>query len=344
MTRWVELRSDTFTLPDADMRRAIHEAEVGNSAYAEDPSVRRLEEEIADWFGVEAGLFLPSATMAGQVAFKLHTRPGDVVLIEEFGHGYYFESGAMGLISGVVPRLLKGERGVLSAAQIAGGLEHLELAHGRAALAVIENTANFGGGTLYTPQELASIFELCKTQALPLHVDGARIWNAVVATGAAPGSLAPPPGNTLSVCFSKGLGAPMGALLLGDRDDLAQARRLQMMLGGTMRQVGFMAAAALHGFRYNLPRLAEDHANARLIADLISASPGVALEPTHVQTNILYFDVVEGADRATRLVHELEEAGIGAWNLGSLVRLVTSLSVTREDCEYAAEQILRRLG
>lgn len=334
----VDLRSDTFTLPDEGMRQAIYQAEVGNSAYREDPSVILLERTVADYFGVEAGLFLPSATMAGQIAFKVHTRPGDVILIEEFGHGYYFESGSMGLISGAVPRLLKGERGILKPEQLRHAIDHKELKRGRAALAVLENTTNFGGGAVYPPALLQELFALSQAEQLPLHVDGARIWNAIVASGADPKILVPP-GGSLSVCFSKGLGAPMGALLLGGKAFIEEARQVQAMIGGSMRQVGFMAAAALHGFEHNLERLAEDHANARHIARSIAGNPGLRLEPDDVETNILYFEVKGGEHRAAQLVAELEREAVMAWALGPVVRLVTSLNVDFADCDLAADRI-----
>ena len=342
MIRPVDLRSDTFTLPDRGMRDIIYNAEVGNSAHGEDPSVTLLEETIADHFGVEASVFLPSATMAGQIAFKVHTRPGDVILIEEYGHGYYFESGSMGLISGAVPRLLEGSRGILEPEQVRQAIEHPEIPRGRAVLAVLENTANFGGGTVYPLTLLQDMYALSRAEKLPLHVDGARIWNAIVAGGTEPSELAPP-GGSLSVCFSKGLGAPMGALLLGERGFVDEARNVQAMLGGCMRQVGFMAAAALYGFERNLGRLAEDHANARHIADAIAGNPRLEIEPAHVETNILYFKVKAGAERAAQLVRELEQVSVKAWALGPLVRLVTSLNVDLDGCAFAAEQINRLL-
>lgn len=334
----VDLRSDTFTLPDEAMRSVIAAAEVGNAGFDEDPSVNRLQETIADYFGMDAGIFLPSATMAGQIAFKVWTRPGEIIVIEEYGHGYYFESGAMGAISGALPRLLKGDRGILDPDDVQAAIAHLEHHYDRAALAVLENTANFGGGTVYPQTVLDRIFELSATESLPIHVDGARIWNAIVASGADPRTLAPP-GGSMSVCFSKGLGAPMGALLLGSKDFIAEAHRVQAMLGGVMRQVGFMAAAALHSFEKNFERLAEDHANARLIATAIADNPGLEIEPHHVETNILYFRVRDGEERATRLVSDLDGQHVQAWNLGALIRLVTSLNVDTADCEYAATKI-----
>ena len=333
-----DLRSDTFTLQDDRMRRAIAAAEVGNSGFGEDPSVIRLQETIADYFAMEAGIFVPSATMAGQIAFKVWTRPGDFIVIEEYGHGYYFESGAMGAISGALPRLVKGERGVLQPNDVRAAIDHPEYDAGRARLAVLENTANWGGGTVYPQAVLDKLFNLSRTEQLPLHVDGARIWNAIVASGTDPQKLVPP-GGSLSVCFSKGLGAPMGALLLGPADFIKEAKHVQAMLGGVMRQVGFMAAGALYGFEHNMARLADDHANARLLADTIADNPALELEPGHVETNILYFRVNAGAGRARQLVADLAAHHVKAFALGDRIRLVTSLNVDRAACEHAAAKI-----
>jgi len=334
----VDLRSDTFTLPDDAMRDVIRNAEVGNSGFGEDPSVNQLQETVADYFGMEAAIFTPSATMAGQIAFKVWTRPGDTILIEEYGHGYYFETGAMGAISGALPRLLKGDRGILAPDAVRSAIEPIEHHYGRAVLAVLENTANYGGGTVYPQRVLDQLFALSVSEQLPIHVDGARIWNAIIASVANPQSLVPP-GGSMSVCFSKGLGAPIGALLLGSRDFIDEAQRIQAMLGGVMRQVGFMAAAALHSFEHNFTRLAEDHANARLIADTIASHPALELDPVHVETNIVYFRVKAGVERAAQLIAALDEQGVKAWNLGDLVRLVTCLNVDRAGCEYAAAKI-----
>ncbi|MGD8383944.1 MAG: GntG family PLP-dependent aldolase [Lysobacterales bacterium] len=334
----VDLRSDTFTLPDSGMRKAIFEAEVGNSGYGEDPSVTQLETEVARYFGAQAAIFLPSATMAGQVAIHVWCDPGDVVLIEEYGHNYYFETGSMALISGAQARPLKGVGGILSARTLDAAIVHPENPHARTALMVLENTSNFGGGRVYPLATLERIFALGDERGLPVHVDGARIWNAIVASGSDPAALMPPRGS-MSVCFSKGLGAPMGALLLGTSDFIAEARRVQCMLGGVMRQVGFMAAAALYGFRNNLERLAEDHANCRFMAEQLAGHPALELDPDSVETNILYFTVKAGAARAASLIEALSAAGVAALHLGPLVRLVTSLNVTRGDCEYAVDAI-----
>jgi len=338
MSKIIDLRSDTFTLPDQAMRRVIYAAEVGNAGYGEDPCVNRLEDQIADYFAREAAVFLPSATMAGQIAIRVWSRPGDMVLIEEYGHNYYFETGAMSAIAGAQAHLFKGTRGILSPAELAARIEHTENVHARTTLIVLENTSNFGGGTIYPQHVLNEIFALASRRKLPVHIDGARVWNAIAATDARPADLMQT-GGSMSVCFSKGLGAPMGALLVGDSDFIREARRIQLMLGGVMRQVGFMAAAALYGFQNNRQRLLEDHENAKLMAEKLSSNPALAIKPEEVETNILYFKVKKGKKRATELVHELKKEGIMVLALDSLVRLVTSLNVSKADCEQAADKI-----
>ena len=201
MNTIIDLRSDTFTRPTEGMRRAICAAEVGNSGYGEDPSVNRLEEEVADWFGQEAAVFLPSATMAGQIAIAAWCRPGDVVIIEEYGHNYYFETGAMAAVAGAQARLLKGVRGILDPADIEAATIHPENHLARTALVVLENTSNFGGGTIYPQATLDRIFTQTRERDLPVHVDGARVWNAIVATGADPRRQVQP-GGSISVCLS----------------------------------------------------------------------------------------------------------------------------------------------
>lgn len=338
----VDLRSDTFTMPDEEMRRTIYEAEVGNSGYGEDPSVNQLEKALAEYFGVEAGVFLPSATMAGQIAIRVWSRPGDEVLIEEFGHNYYFETGSMSLIAGVQPRLLRGSKGILTPETIEASIVHPENAYARTSLIVLENTSNFGGGTVYPQETLDAIFAVAANSNLPVQIDGARIWNAIVAGDSDPIRLIQP-GGSMSVCFSKGLGAPMGGMLLGSSDFIDEARRIQCMLGGVMRQVGFMAAAALYGFRHNMERLEEDHANCSFMANRLADHVALEIDLQGVQTNMLYLNVKAGTQRAARLVAELAEEGVGALNVGSLVRLVTSKNVSRQDCEYAVHTINRLL-
>lgn len=343
MNRPIDLRSDTFTLPTAGMRRAIADAEVGNAGYGEDPSVNRLESEVAEYFGTEAAVFLPSATMAGQIAIAVHTRPGDVVLIGEYGHDYFFETGAMALIAGAQAHRVPDRRGLLDPEDIAARLAHPENPYARTALVVLENTSNFGGGTIYPQDSLDRIFTLCADAGVPVHIDGARLWNAIVATGADPWRQVPP-GGSVSVCLSKGLGAPMGALLLGSRGFIHEARRIQFMLGGVMRQVGFMAEAARFAFHNQLERLAEDHRNAAFLADRLGGLDAVRIDREAVQTNIVYLQVLGGAGPAASLIEDLAREGVLALAIGDRIRLVTSLNVDRADCERAAAALERLLG
>lgn len=339
-SRLADFRSDTFTMPDDGMRKAIYEAEVGNAGYKEDPSVIRLERAMAEYFSCEDALFLPSATMAGQIAIRVWTRPGDVVLIEEYGHNYYFETGAMAAIAGAQAHLLRGTRGIVSPEDVAAGLRHPENACARSALVILENSSNFGGGTVYPQQTLDSIFQLATANGLPVHVDGARIWNVIAVTGWRPGSLVQA-GGSMSVCFSKGLGAPMGAVLLGSTDFIREAHRIQQMLGGVMRQIGFMAAAAHYAFQHNRQRLQEDHENARFIASALAGTRGLNIDLEGVQTNMVYVDVIAGAGAAADLVSRLDAAGVRALHIGHRIRFVTSMLVTREDCEHAVNTFRR---
>jgi threonine aldolase len=343
MSPFAEFRSDTFTLPDEGMRRAIYEAEVGNSAYGEDPSVNELEQTLAEFFGREAALFFPSATMAGQCAIAVWCRPAEIVLIEEYGHNFYFETGSMAFISGTQAMPLSGRHGILEPEVLAQSIRHVENPNARTGLMVLENTSNYGGGTVYPLTTLDTIYELATANKLPVHIDGARIFNALAYYRLSDPALQParvlPTCGSLSVCFSKGLGAPMGAVLIGDTEFIAEAARVRSLLGGAMRQVGFMAAAALYGFRHNVARLPEDHANARVLGDGLAAIEGLSVALESVQTNMVYADVEAGSERAESLIAVLDQQGIRAWNLGARLRFVTSMLVNRSDCERAVEAV-----
>lgn len=336
---FADFRSDTFTLPDDAMRRVIYEAEVGNSAYGEDPSVTELEVFLAEFFEREAALFFPSATMAGQAAIAVWCNPAEIVLIEEYGHNFYFETGSMSLISGTQARTVPGRHGILAADMLADAVRHPENSHARTSLIVLENSSNYGGGTVYPPATLDAIYSLADSHGLPVHIDGARIFNALehyrqTDVNISPAQLLPARGS-ISVCFSKGLGAPMGAALVGDGQFIAEAARLRSLLGGTMRQVGFMAAAALYGLRHNRDRMVEDHANARYLAQGLAKIEGLSVALETVQTNMVYVDVAAGAARADGLITQLADKGIMAWSLSGRLRFVTSMLVGRADCEHA---------
>ena len=322
-------------MPDEAMRRVIYEAEVGNAGYGEDPSVNLLEKTMAEYFDCDGAIFLPSATMANQIAIAVWTRPGDTVLIERYGHSYFFESGAMAAIAGVQPRLLDGNRGILSAAEIENTIS-AEGGHGeRISLVVLENSSNYGGGTIYPESNLQAIFETATARDLPVHVDGARIWNVIAENNCQPGGLLQS-GGSMSVCFSKGLGAPMGAALLGNADFIDEARRMQTMLGGSMRQVGFMAAAALYSFHNKRERLREDHENARFLAEALKENPEIEVDLEGVQTNMVYIDVLAGCEKASEAIELMKQQDILALSLGSKIRFVTNMLVDRADCEKAS--------
>ncbi|MFT7049405.1 MAG: threonine aldolase [Halioglobus sp.] len=348
MNPFAEFRSDTFTMPDQAMRQAIYQAEVGNSAYGEDPSVNELEQTLADFFGQQAALFFPSATMAGQAAIAVWCQPGEIVLIEEYGHNFYFETGSMAFISGTQAQPLPGQHGILAPELLARSIRHVENPHARTALMVLENTSNYGGGTVYPLETLDATYQLAVAHNVPVHIDGARIFNALQYYRQSDASFRPdsilPAKGSISVCFSKGLGAPMGAALIGSADFIEEAARVRSLLGGAMRQVGFMAAAALHGFRHNFDRLNDDHANARHLANRLAGIDELSVELDSVQTNMVYVDVEAGAERASRLITQLEPRGIRAWNLGSRLRFVTSMLVDRADCERAADAIEEALA
>lgn len=338
MKRIIDLRSDTFSLPDEGMRRAIRDAEVGNSGFREDPSVRKLEEECAAFFGLEAAVFLPSGTMAGQIALNVRSRPGDLVAIEENGHNLRFEAGSMALVSGTQALTVRGDRGILDPGRVRTAVASARDHGARVSCIVLENTSNFGGGTIYPREALEGMFRLSGELGIPVHVDGARIWNALAATGEEPGSLIPQ-GGSVSACLSKGLGAPMGSILAGSEGFVEEARRVQQLLGGVMRQVGFMAAAGLYALRNNLGRLREDHARCRRMAERLADCPELEIDLAAVQTNILYLRIRAGEETAEDLRVRMAREGILAFRVGDRIRLVTYLNLDDGDCDRAVTTI-----
>lgn len=338
MNKTIDLRSDTFSFPDEGMRRAIYDAEVGNSGFREDPSVRKLEEECAGLFGMDAAVFLPSGTMAGQIAINVRSRPGDLVAIEENGHNLRFEAGSLSLISGTQALAVPGDRGILDPWKVRSAVVAARAHGARVSCIILENTSNFGGGTIYPRRTLDGLSRLAGELGIPVHIDGARIWNAVSATGEDPRTLVPGNGS-VSACLSKGLGAPMGSVLAGSREFIEEARRVQQLLGGVMRQVGFMAAAGLYGLRNNLGRLREDHARCRAMAERLAGCPELEIDLAAVQTNILYLRVRAGEEAAEDLRARMEREGILAFRVEDRIRLVTYLNLDDGDCTRAADTI-----
>ena len=284
----IDLRSDTVSKPSAGMMEAMFSASVGDDVYHEDPSVNALQDFVADFFGAEQALYFPTGSMANQAAIKLHTQPGEQLIAHEWSHVYNYEGGGVSFNSGVSCKLLSGDRGMLKADQIAPAINPPDFYHSPlTTLVCVENTTNKGGGACYDIEELKTIGTQCRKHGLKYHLDGARLWNALVATGDDPkvyGQIF----DSISVCLSKGLGAPMGTVLLGKSEVIQRAMRVRKVLGGGMRQVGYMAAAGLYGIQNQLDRLNEDHAKAKDLAETLGALDYVkSVEPT--QTNIVIF-------------------------------------------------------
>ncbi|WP_022834463.1 threonine aldolase family protein [Salisaeta longa] len=292
----IDLRSDTVTRPSEGMRRAMATATVGDDVYGEDPTVNRLEAVVAERLGKEAALFVPSGVMANQIALHVLTRPGDEVIVEQGSHIFNYESGAPALLSGVQLRPVPGAGGRLSADDVTAALRPTGAVFPVTRLVCLENTANKAGGRIYTVDRIQRIANAARAHDLRLHLDGARLWNASVATGTPEHAFAAP-FDTVWVALSKGLGAPVGSVLAGSADRMARARRVRKQLGGGMRQSGILAAAGLYALEHQYEQLATDHANARWLAERLADLPGVALDPATVETNIIICDV-PGRDAA----------------------------------------------
>jgi threonine aldolase len=328
----IDLRSDTVTRPGPEMRRAMAAAEVGDDVYGEDPSAARLEARVAELLGKEAALFVPSGTMANQLALMLHCRRGDAVVVGEHTHCMIYESGAAAALAGVQFNVA-GQGGLFDADALSAVTPPPADWTPRTSLVVIENTHNRAGGAVWELGAMRDVCERARQHGLAVHLDGARLWNAALAAGASLAEFAAL-ADTVSVCFSKGLGAPVGSALLGSREQMRAARRLRKMLGGGMRQVGVLCAAALYALEHQRERLAEDHALARELARALSSMPGLRLSLAAVQTNIVNIDVLAGD--APGFARQLAERGV-LINATSPTRLraVTHRDVQRADIAAA---------
>jgi threonine aldolase len=338
----VDLRSDTVTRPTAAMRAAMAEAVVGDDVYGEDPSARALEGKTAALLGKEAALFVPSGTMANQIALQAHCRPGEEVVIGEKAHVFHYECGAGGAFAGV-QFLPVGEGGLFTADDVASAIKPDQYHLAPTRLVAVENTHNVSGGRIFPQDEIDRIAALARDRGLGLHLDGARLWNAAVATGKTPAELAAP-FDTISVCFSKGLGAPVGSALVGPAELIdVRARRLRRMMGGAMRQVGVLCAAADHALEHHRERLAEDHENAAHLAAGLSAVDGIRCDSAAVETNIVSFELDAGD--AEGFVERATDAGVLVGALDERrVRAVTHLDVSRADVERAVEGLAKAVG
>ena len=325
----IDLRSDTVTKPTQEMMHAIMNAEVGDDVYKEDPTANKLEQKLADMFGMDTALFFPTGSMANQAAIKMHTQPGEQLIADKWAHVYNYEGGGVSFNSGVSCKLLDGNRGMITAAQVEENINPPDFYHSPlTSLICLENTTNKGGGACYDFAEIEKIRKVCNDHNLGLHLDGARIWNALVAKKEDPKNYGKV-FDTISVCLSKGLGTPMGSVLLGKKEIMKKAMRVRKVLGGGMRQIGFMAAAGIYALDNHVERLANDHKKAKEIAEVLSQQSYVKkVEPT--ETNIVIFYLSEGISDE-KFMQDLLQKKIKISGMGQgKLRIVTHLDYTDE--------------
>jgi threonine aldolase len=345
MKDFIDLRSDTVTKPTPPMRKAMAVAEVGDDVFGEDPTVNALQEKVAKLLGKEAAIFVPSGTMANQLAIKSHTQPGDEVIIEATSHPYNFEGGAGAALSGVQFYCLKGLRGILDASQIEEAIRSEDHHFPVTRLICLENTHNRGGGSIYPIEKIAEIYRLAKSKGLLIHLDGARLWNASVATGIKPHEYAQW-ADSVSVCLSKGLGAPIGSIVAGSKTFIDRVHRFRKMFGGGMRQVGIIAAAGIYALDHHIERLKEDHQNAQWLALGLKELKGVSIDPEQVETNIIIFNIANTGMTAPQMAEAMKRNGVLIHPISKTqIRLVTHLDVSSENIEKALkafEKVLAR--
>ena len=331
--RLVDLRSDTVTRPSDGMREAIASARVGDDVLGDDPTVKELESRMAELLGKEAALYVPSGTMSNTLAILSQTRPGDEVICDINCHIFNYEAGASAVIGGVQLHPLNGDRGVLDAGDVKGAIRPVNVHHPRTSLITVENTHNRAGGRIYPFDDLLSVSSIAGENGLRVHMDGARLANAVVETGI-PFKKYADLVDSVTFCFSKGLGAPVGSILVSDGETIERARFWRKRLGGGMRQVGILAAACLYALDHNLDRLKNDHEHARRIGEVIESSRKANLR-FPVETNIIIFELTDDSRTIEEFNNELEERGILALTFGGrFMRMVTHLDVSSDDVDY----------
>lgn len=332
----IDLRSDTVTKPTDDMRKAMARAEVGDDVYGEDPTVNRLQEMAAAMLGKRFALFVPSGTMANQLAIRSHTQPGQEIIVESKSHVVRYEQGAAGALAGVQLHWVTGERGIMTAEQVEAAIRPNDLHSITTALICIENTHNAGGGTIYPLSTIEKIRALAVRHGIPMHLDGARLFNAVAATTLPPAVYAQH-FETVSLCLSKGLGAPVGSLLVSnDQQLMDRVRRFRRMYGGAMRQAGILAAAGIYALERHVARLKTDHDHAKKLARLLQQIPAIQITPQHVETNIVMFDIVDEQRSPAELVAALKKHGVLINAVGGQsYRAVTHLHITDKQIDEA---------
>ncbi len=338
----IDLRSDTVTCPTDGMWDAMYKAPVGDDVFGEDPGLNALEKKVSGMFGMENGVFVPSGTMGNQIGLKVHTQPADEVIIDENAHIYHSEGAAGSLISGIQLRPLPGNRGVVNCDIVRPAIRTRNDWDPHTRVVALENTSNKGGGTCYPLEVMKELFLLTREHGLALHMDGARIWNAAVATGTdlrEYGALC----DTISVCFSKGLGAPAGSMLLGNEDVIKKARRFRKILGGGMRQAGMLAAAASYAVDHHFDKLEEDHKKAKKLAEAVAESPCFDIDPDHVETNIVLFRVIRGSEE--QALAWFDSKGVAMIPFGDeTIRATFHFQVSDRDLDTALDAVKTYTG
>ena len=339
----IDLRSDTVTVPTPTMLEAMTAAEVGDDVYGEDPAVNRLQDMTAAMLGKEAALFVASGTMGNLVCVKAQTQPGEEVILDADSHYYHYEGGGYAAIAGVSLARLESERGLISAQQVEAAIRPADDHYAHTSLVAIENTHNRGGGAVYPVETVAEISEVCRQNGLSLHMDGARLFNACVALGIDPIDYARHC-DSVTICLSKGLGCPMGSVVAGDADFITRAPRIRKMVGGGLRQAGYVAAAGIYALENNVERLTQDASHASHLAGILRNLPGLSLHFWPIETNMIYFHVLPPRDPA-ELPGILEDEGILISGEGFRgFRIVTHLDITREDIDRVAEVLTAHYG
>ena len=335
----IDLRSDTVTRPTPGMKQAMMAAEVGDDVFGDDPTVNALQEKFAALVSKEAALFVPSGTMANELCIRAQTEHGDEIIAEGHSHFYYYEGGAPAALAGCQTRFVEGRRGIFTGSQIVGMLRPSDQHFCPTRLVVIENPHNAGGGKVWSVEQVADVARSCHEHDIRVHLDGARLMNACIAAGVKPTDYTMHM-DTVSLCFSKGLGAPIGSAVAGDRATIARAHRFRKIYGGAMRQVGFLAAACIYALDHHVERLAEDHENARLFADILRNCLRLRVDPEVIETNMVYFRVPEDGG-AQRFCDRLTERGVLILaDSPSSCRAVTHLDVSTDQVRTAAETIV----
>jgi threonine aldolase len=339
----VDLRSDTVTQPTIEMREAIANAGVGDDVLGDDPTVIKLQEMIANMLGKEAALYVPSGTMSNAVAIRTHTQPGDEIITERFSHIYLYEGGGYAALSGCSVALVEGELGILKPKDVENAIRKEKGSDGHypnGTLVCIENTSNRGGGTFYDLESLDKICEIAHSNGCKAHLDGARLFNAVVASGIDAKRIVKN-FDTISICLSKGLGAPVGSLLVGSKEDISKAHRWRKLFGGGMRQAGIIAAAGIYALENNISRLADDHERAKKLANAINEMEMFSVDLDGVQTNMVYIKTI-GDFTADQVVKDLAEFDVHVLALGDdLLRAVTHIHITDEDIDNSISAFKR---